>query len=147
MSEGIASLLVLEDNDEDFEVLNFACRQYGKPVRVTRFRRAEPLLEQIENQTLPPPALAMLDLRLPGESGLAVLERLKKTPRYVSVPAVVLTTSSNPADIAQCYQACANAFHAKVVETEAMMRTLKSVLTYWLSDVVHCPVTRRSLHE
>ncbi|MCG6156455.1 response regulator [Rubinisphaera margarita] len=147
MSEGIASLLVLEDNDEDFEVLSLACQRYGKPVRTLRFRRAEPLLELIERKTLAPPALAMLDLRLPGASGLSVLERLKKSPHYASVPAVVFTTSSSPSEIIQCYDASANAFHAKVIETETMIRMLVSVLTYWLSDVIHCPMTRRSRHE
>lgn len=110
--------------------------EFGKLLGIERFCRAEPFLDAIESNTLEMPSLILLDLRMPGFGGLDVLKRLKKSSRYRRVPAVVLSTSTNPDEVAMCYGMRANAFHSKLIETPAMIRLLVSILNYWLGDVV-----------
>jgi len=42
------------------------------------------------------PDLILLDVLLPGESGLSILERIKKDPMYKKIPVIMLTNFSEP---------------------------------------------------
>src|SRR5690606_23102425 len=110
MNAGIPRLLVLEDNDLDFETVQFACDELGRPVRIQRYSRAEPLMDDIRSGRLFRPSLALIDLRMPGQSGMEVLKLLKQYDRYSLVPSIVLSTTVNPVEVECCYKLRANAF-------------------------------------
>jgi CheY-like chemotaxis protein len=48
------------------------------------------------------PLCIFLDLRLPGLSGIELLEKVKSDPRLQAIPVIVMTGSSNPHDVAEC---------------------------------------------
>lgn len=139
---GVARVLVLEDNEEDYVTIDIACQESEHAIRLQRFTRAEPLIEQITHETLDYPAVALLDLRMPGGGGIEVLKALKSNTRLSSVPCVVLSTSTNPIEIESCYRAGANVFHEKLVETSKMIDRLKSILDYWLDAAHLAPPSR-----
>lgn len=49
---------------------------------------------------------------------------------------MILTTSSNPRDLAFCYHIGANAYHIKPVRYTEHLEVLLSLLRYWLGSVV-----------
>lgn len=55
----------------------------------------------------------LLDLNMPGLSGLEVLEQLKQSTRYQNIPVIVLTTSDAPTDREQAYRLGASGFITK----------------------------------
>ncbi|KAA5543018.1 response regulator [Roseiconus nitratireducens] len=133
MSEGIPSIWVLEDNDEDYQILEMAFTRMDRPIRMTRFRRVRELIDQAEK--LRPPTLFYCDLRLPGESGMQAISFLTANPRLQDIPKLVFSTSSNPVEIRNAYRAGANAFHVKRLSTAAMIQLHQSALKYWLDEV------------
>ncbi|QEG20717.1 response regulator [Mariniblastus fucicola] len=143
---GVAKLLVLEDNDEDFQALEIACEDSDRAIRVTRFNRAEPLIEQVGDATIDYPSLALFDLRMPGVGGMEALEAFKSDARLCTVPCVVLSTSTNPIEVAECYRLGANAFHEKLVETPTMIARLKTILNYWLEEADLAEPARSETH-
>ncbi|WP_417398415.1 response regulator [Gimesia chilikensis] len=143
MSIGVPTIIVLEDNDEDFVSLELACQELDRPVHLKRYQRAEPLIEQIENESLETPALALIDLRMPGAGGMAALKSFKNNPRLRVTPCIVLSTSTNPKEVTNCYKQGATAFHEKLIETPRMIERLKTILRYWL-DEANLSQTRRS---
>ncbi|HVQ23551.1 MAG TPA: response regulator, partial [Planctomycetota bacterium] len=57
--------------------------------------------------------VVLLDLRLPGESGLELLRRMHQSERTRSIPVVVVTSSDRPDDVRQSYELGANSYVVK----------------------------------
>lgn len=135
MSSKPTIIWVLEDNDEDFELLEMALEQVSVIVETIRFRRCEALIPLIENHELPRPAVIYLDIRMPGISGLETLQQLNQIETCKPIPKLVFSTSANPVEISEAYKNGANAFHVKNVETSEMLQLLERTFGYWLKHV------------
>jgi FixJ family two-component response regulator len=99
-----STVLILVDDDEAvLAAMTFAFRVEGYEVRA--YPDAESLLAETE---LPKEGCLILDYRLPGEDGLALLRRLRQ--RGVAIPAVMISTPS------RSFLALAAADHVPVVE-------------------------------
>jgi CheY-like chemotaxis protein len=80
-----------------------------------------------------PPRLVLLDLKLPKLDGLDVLRAIRANSRTSLAPVVVLTSSHDPRELAQCYQAGANSCVQKPVRYEEFWTTMQTVGRYWLA--------------
>lgn len=80
----------------------------------------------------PHPAVVLLALRLPRLDGIEVLRTLRASPRTATVPIVMLSSATEPRELAQCYQAGANSCIVKPVEFRALADTLRELGRYWL---------------
>jgi CheY-like chemotaxis protein len=79
------------------------------------------------------PRLVLLELRLPRLDAVEILRTLRANPRTATVPVVVLTSSAEPREVAQCYQAGANSCIRKPIEFREFAETLRETGRYWLS--------------
>lgn len=77
------------------------------------------------------PSLILLDLNLPGTDGRQILRQLKANETVRWIPIVVVTTSSNPADVNTCYESGANGFFTKPVIFEEYSEGVRVMLDYW----------------
>ena len=136
-----ASILVVEDSDEDFDTLVEAARGVGKTRTIHRavsggdclaLLRGESGTDQAPLSLLP--TLIFMDLNSHGIDGREALVVIKTDPVLKEIPLVVLTTSANPKDLAFCYQAGVNACHVKPVRHDHYLLLLRSVLLYWLES-------------
>ena len=80
----------------------------------------------------PLPLLVLLELKLPRLDGIEVLRTLRASPRPGTVPVVVLTSSAEPREVAQCYQAGANSCIRKPIEFREFAETVRALGRYWL---------------
>ena len=80
----------------------------------------------------PPPRLTLLNLKLPKLDGFEVLRAIRTNTRTSTAPVVVLTSSDDPRELAQCYQLGANSCVQKPVQTERLWATLQAIARYWL---------------
>lgn len=128
-------VLVVEDNDEDFETVVEAARRAGIPNllrRVTCGDECLRLLNESVQHRSPLPALVLLDLNTPGDDGREALRQIKACDQLSAIPTVVLSTSSNPRDVVFCYASHVNAYHAKPVSHMAHLKILQDIFSYWL---------------
>ena len=70
-------------------------------------------LEAIEQLTLGPVGLMVLDLNMPDMHGLEVLQFVRRHPAYRSLPVIVLTTRGDEASRAAALAAGANVYLTK----------------------------------
>lgn len=131
-------LLVAEDSDEDFEVLQLLMKQMQVSNPVYRFRNGDKVLDFLycegEYQTThrPLPSVILLDLNLPGTDGREILEQVKQDEDLREIPVVVFTTSSNPADVEFCYQQGANGYLVKPVDVDELEKRVGAFVEFWL---------------
>ena len=83
----------------------------------------------------PIPDLILLDLNLPKMDGREVLAHLKADRRLQTIPAVILSTSADQADIVRSYELQANCYLTKPVELDDFESLVKSVHEFWLTRV------------
>ncbi len=92
------------------------------------------------------PTFITIDLKLPGKSGFAVLEYLKKNPEWAIIPTVVLTSSRDLDDIRRAYRLGASSYHVKPASLDALRHQVKVLHDYWMTcEVPEVDVTGRQL--
>ncbi|MEE8450662.1 MAG: response regulator [Thermoguttaceae bacterium] len=85
------------------------------------------------------PHLVLLDLHLPDMPGLAVLRRIRATPRLQTLPVVILSGEQHETMIADCLEAGANAFVNKSGEFREFRESVSRIVTFWKH---HCRTPR-----
>ena len=136
-----SSILVVEDSDEDFDTLVEAVHAAGQTRTIRRALSGDQCLAMLHHNrgaTKVPqdllPALIFMDLNSHGVDGREALVLIKTDPWLKDIPLVVLTTSSNPKDLAFCMSAGANAYHVKPVRYDQYLLLLRSIMLYWLES-------------
>jgi two-component system response regulator len=133
-----AEILLIEDNPRDAELALRALRS-GHPTTAVIWLKdgAEALAWFFGTDTAAapprsPPAVVLLDLKLPKVDGLEVLRQLKAHARTQLIPVVMLTSSREELDLVQSYRLGANSFLVKAMEFDKFEATLTLVARYWL---------------
>ncbi|HEY8224492.1 MAG TPA: response regulator [Pyrinomonadaceae bacterium] len=133
MTNSLYPILLVEDRGDDIDLTKraFARRRFLNPIQEAR--DGEEALRYIERWDAGEvvPVFILLDLKLPKVSGLEVLSRLKRHPKYSSIPVIVLTTSAEDQDIQTAYSLGCNSYIVKPVEFEKFMDVASHVEVYW----------------
>ncbi|MEO8089310.1 MAG: response regulator [Gemmatimonadales bacterium] len=79
-----------------------------------------------------PPRLVLLDLKLSRLDGIEVLRGLRGNSRTLMTPVVVLASSIDPRQLAECYQLGANSCVQKPVRYDEFWDTIQALGRYWL---------------
>lgn len=80
----------------------------------------------------PLPCLALLDLNLPGKSGLEVLKWIRAQPSLCTLPVLMLTSSTQESDIHRAYVQGANGFLIKPGKPAELLAMVKALGEFWL---------------
>ena len=82
----------------------------------------------------PMPCLVLLDLNMPGKSGLDVLKWIRTQPRISTLPIVVMTSSNQDSDIHRAYLLGANGYLIKPGKPDELLVMVKGIRDYWLTQ-------------
>lgn len=132
-------ILIVEDSAEDLELALRALRKADLASRVEVARDGEDALDFLF-RTGPHagrpaehvPSVVVLDLKLPKVDGLEVLQRMKADERTRTIPAVVLTSSSESTDITRSYELGVNSYVVKPVNSDQFSAAVRQLGLYWM---------------
>ncbi|MBA3687201.1 MAG: response regulator [Planctomycetes bacterium] len=79
------------------------------------------------------PDFIILELNLPSPDGRELLAWIKSHAELKRIPTVVLTTSSDEADIAACFDLSANGYIVKPPRWEDFVDVIRSLQQFWFS--------------
>lgn len=128
---------MVEDNADDVELLQRAFRRNHLHHKVHVARDGAQALAALETMV---PDLVLLDLQLPGLSGLEVLDRLRHNEKTRLLPVVVFTTSSEQRDVAESYRLGANGYVVKSVDFGTFVAVTRAIDGFWLRVNLPPPV-------
>jgi two-component system response regulator len=126
MSAEKLSIVVVEDNPADAELLRLALARTDVPLDMILFSNGEDAFRHLGiGDSVPHDSncdLVVLDLNLPRISGFEILEEIRRTEHLNDVPVMILSGSSNPQDIQRCYQLGAKSYLCKPTDLPEILR-------------------------
>lgn len=124
-----SSILLVEDSDDDAELTTMAFRKAQVTNPVVRARNGQEALLHLATSQLP--ALVLLDLNLPGLSGIDVLTAIRAEDRTRHLPVVILTSSTERQDRLNAYSQFANSYVQKPMDFEVFVEHAAQLGRYW----------------
>lgn len=120
---------VVEDDDDFALILARAFQKAGVPNRnVLRYRNGEQALTELFSADAVRPSVALLDMNLPGMSGLSVLTRIRSRESLANLPAFFLTSSAAAADIASAQSLRAWGYWLKPSDVRQLQVLIEGIL-------------------
>ncbi len=116
-------ILYVDDNEIEREVISRVLKK--NQFRVSLCASAEEAFEQLKEEK---PALILLDVVLPGLSGIDLCKYLKKDMATQNIPVIFLTSMDSPQTLIDCYEFGAEDFFNKNVSLSLLIRQIKIVL-------------------
>lgn len=80
------------------------------------------------------PKLILLDLNLPGYSGIDILKFIRDIPSLKTVPVILFSTSDNPDDAKASLEFGANAYLTKPNGYEKLVKCVHSIYDFWFNQ-------------
>ena len=128
-------VLVIEDNNDDSDLLvrQLQRNNFAGSVKVVDDGQAawDLLSDEASRQDL---IAIFLDLKLPRLSGLSLLARIRSHGDLGAVPVFVMTSSNDPADLAECTRLGVDGYIAKPVSFAAFSKAV--------ADLFHTPIIK-----
>jgi CheY-like chemotaxis protein len=132
-------ILLVEDNPGDVRLTREVLAECNVLNELTVLGDGEEALEFLTrsgaHSSAPRPDLVLLDLNLPRKDGREVLAAIKQDADLRRIPVVVLTTSSDEADILRSYNLHANCYITKPVDLDQFVTVVRVIEDFWLAIV------------
>jgi CheY-like chemotaxis protein len=113
-------LLLVEDNPDHQLLITLALQDSTPEAKIRSVASGEMALQYLlglppfeDMEAFPRPSLVLLDLNLPGISGLDVLRAMRETRELREIPVLVLTVSDDARDRKAALELGADACHQK----------------------------------
>ena len=116
-------ILIVEDEQDIADLIGFNLQRAGYEVL-----KAHDGIEGTETAKRERPDLIVLDLMLPGRDGYGVFRELKRDPRTVDIPVIMLTARAQTEDRIQGLEAGADDYLTKPFSPKELMLRVQAIL-------------------
>jgi CheY-like chemotaxis protein len=129
------TILIAEDKPDHVLLIKRQLRHVGILNPVRDVANGNELAQYLDGEGVyanrreyPYPTLLLLDLKMPGRSGLEMLSWIKTHPVHFSLPTVVLTASNDTQELIRSYQLGARSFLTKPICGNDFENALRAIL-------------------
>jgi CheY-like chemotaxis protein len=129
--------LLVEDSTVHQRLLVEGFKAVGQPVRLDIHPNAESALEAVERMRFQSPAewphFAIIDVNLPGMSGIELADRIRHMRHFDGWPLVMLTASPDPEDRTESLLAHATGYFLKPTTGDGYIQLVRDILRFIIS--------------
>ncbi|AWT37734.1 response regulator [Deinococcus arenae] len=122
-------VLLVDDNPADLMLAREVFSDHGEHLTVTTCSSGEEALSLL--RTGDKPDVVILDVNMPVMSGFEVLKAIKDDPQLLAIPVVMLSTSSQPGDIARAYTLHASSYMVKSTSFQKFVEQVDAFVSFW----------------
>ena len=116
-------VLVVDDNPDSIRIVESILK--GNGFDVVAAASGQEALDAIDAA---PPAVILLDVMMPGMSGLEVLEKLRAQPKNGRIPVILLTAKTQDEDVISGYRYGADYYIPKPFTSKQLLYGIRLVL-------------------
>jgi two-component system response regulator len=131
-------LLIVDDDDDDVFFIKRVLRDVAPDYRIESESDAMAVLECLEqiscNDDTPGcyPDVIILDHKMPGLSGLDLLQKLKTHPLWKHIPVVMYSGAMTRPDVRKAYDRGANAYVLKPGSLDEFKEAFRNIGAFWM---------------
>ena len=129
----LRTLLYVEDNPENMTLFE-ALIAHRKDIRLLTAMNAN---RGIEIARAAAPDVILMDIKMPGMSGIEALEILREDPSTAHIPIIALSANAMPDDIEKCLALGLFRYLTKPIEFNELMDTLDAALNGRKMQPIH----------
>lgn len=128
--------MLIDDSDDELFLTQSFLRRAGAEQEFVLFTSGDAVMEELEAPTVRTSsgiAAFFIDVKMPGLTGLELLEWIRGQAGYATVPIVMCSSSDAPRDVTRAAKGGAQGYITKYPTTEAL-RELIARLGQWGAD-------------
>lgn len=138
-TEILRTILLVEDDSADAALLRRGFEKAKVMNPVIHLSNGDEALgylagvrQYADRRKYPLPALILLDLKLPGMTGIQLLQWMRVQGEIKRIPVVVLTSDDSPDTINAAYDLGANSYLLKPGNAADIARMVETIQRYWV---------------
>lgn len=122
----VQALMIAEDDNDDYHILECAISEINRELLVTRANNGIMLMQLLEKEQLPD--LLLLDLLMPFKDGRMCMLEIRKNKRYDHLPIIIYSSADTAELITACYDSGASLFIVKPNNYESLKCKLEKLI-------------------
>lgn len=126
-------LIVVDDDPVDVRFVLRAFSDAGSTLDITHVADAKAASDRLDAEVFD---YILLDINMPGISGVDLLKRLRSQPRTAVTPVIMLSSSSSMTDINRAYESGANAYAVKPSTLSGYREFAEGFTRFWVDVAV-----------
>jgi CheY-like chemotaxis protein len=130
-------ILLAEDNPNDVELTLTALHALNLANEIIVVHNGAEVLDflhrrgQFQQRANVPPAVILLDLKMPRVDGLETLRQIRSDSELRTIPIVILTSSREENDLVKGYELGANSYVVKPVDFDQFISAVSQLGVFW----------------
>jgi two-component system response regulator len=131
-------IIYVEDEPDDAFFMQRAFQQYAPEIELKILTDGQDAIQFFNDYFSSrqeadfKPGLVLLDLNLPGRSGLEVLREIRSMPLRRLLPVIMYTSSNQAVDIAEAYREGCSAYLVKPRSPEKLREVVSALTEFWV---------------
>ena len=126
-------LIVVDDDPVDVRFVMRAFSDAGSPVEIVHVADADIASDRLDREAFD---YILLDINMPGTSGMDLLKRLRARARTAVTPVIMLSSSASLVDVSRAYENGANAYAVKPSTLSGYREFAEGFTRFWVDVAV-----------
>jgi len=136
MPDKTHNILIIDDSETDAMIIQQALSSVMVGNEFSTLNNAADAIDLLNQkgkfETSAQPNLILLDLNMPDFNGFEFLRVIKKDPRFIHIPIIVISGTEEKSDILESYKLGANCFITKPTNPTKFTQTIAIINEFWL---------------
>lgn len=134
MADWCPHIVMIDDDEDDQYIYRKNFESCNENLIFNGFTSGAQVFEHYSKGKGKVPTFILLDLNIPKDDGIDILMSLKQHPVLKMVPVLVLTTSSSPLDIQDCYELGVHSYFVKPMTLQETKDLIAAIYEYWFNQ-------------